>query len=122
VRFARPARRDRGEGIVPMINVVFLLLVFLLLSAELTPAPPFDVTLPEAAGAAAAPEGVAVLHIAADGTIASGDLRGEAALAALPHGTPVEIRADASLPASRLAALLPRLGGAASVTLVTVPR
>jgi biopolymer transport protein ExbD len=122
MRFAAPLRRARGESIVPMINVVFLLLVFLLLAAELEPPPPLDVSLPEAAAPGAAREGRAVLHIAADGTLALGALRGEAALAALTPGAPVEIRADAALPAARLAELLPRLSGAGPVTLVTVRR
>ncbi|MCX7645917.1 MAG: biopolymer transporter ExbD [Rhodobacteraceae bacterium] len=122
MRLAAPRRRARGEGIVPMINVVFLLLVFLLLAAELEPVPPFEMLLPETAAAGGLPDGPAVLHIAADGTIAFGPLRGAAALAALPPGAPVEIRADAALPAATLAALLPRLAGAGPLTLVTVPR
>ncbi|MCU0910747.1 MAG: biopolymer transporter ExbD [Rhodobacteraceae bacterium] len=120
MRFAPPARREPRETVVPMINVVFLLLIFLLLSATLAPAPPVDVTLPEARADAADP-GEATLHIAADGTLAMGALRGEAALAALPPGARVEIRADAGLPAAALAALLPRLAGAGEVVLVTVP-
>jgi biopolymer transport protein ExbD len=122
MRFAPPARRDPRETVVPMINVVFLLLIFLLLSATLSPAPPLDVALPEADAAAASDPGEAVLHVAADGTLALGALRGEAALAALPPGARVELRADARLPAAALAALLPRLAGAGEVVLVTVPR
>lgn len=121
MRFAVPRPRERRETIVPMINVVFLLVVFLLLTAEMAPPPPLDVE-PPAAGAARAERAEAVLHVAADGTMAYGNLRGEAALAALPAGRPVEIRADADLPAALLAALLARLSGSGAITLATVPR
>ena len=35
-----PKRRPRGESIIPMINVVFLLLIFFLLTAQIAPADP----------------------------------------------------------------------------------
>jgi biopolymer transport protein ExbD len=119
MRFRAARRRERRESIVPMINVVFLLLIFLLLTAEMTPAPPLEVSPPEAEAEAEAP-GEWVLHLGADGTLALGDRRGEAALAAVPEGAVVQLRADASLPAAELAALLPRLAHAAEVRLVTV--
>lgn len=122
MRFAVPDRRAPRETVVPMINVVFLLLVFLLLSATLVPAPPLEVSLPEAAAPGADIAPATVLHVAADGAVASQGLRGEAALAAGPPGARVEVRADAALPAATLAALLPRLAGAGEVVLVTVPR
>jgi biopolymer transport protein ExbD len=121
LRFAAQRRRERRESIVPMINVVFLLLIFLLLTAEMDPAPPLEVTPPEA-GAEAERSGEWVLHLAADGTLALGERRGEAALAAVPIGAVVQLRADASLPAAELAALLPKLGHTAEVRLVTVAR
>ncbi|WP_322867174.1 biopolymer transporter ExbD [Aquicoccus sp. G2-2] len=39
----RPVRRPRGEAILPMINVVFLLLIFFLMTAELAPPEPVAV-------------------------------------------------------------------------------
>lgn len=120
VRFAPAPRRAPRESIVPMINVVFLLLVFLLLTAEIAPAPPVQIVPPTADVARPAMQGAAVLHLPADGTVVFGSLAGPAAIAALPAGAEVEIRADARLPASRLAALLPQLAQAGSVRLVTV--
>jgi biopolymer transport protein ExbD len=104
-----------------MINVVFLLLVFLLITAEMAPPLPLQVTPPKADAEAMAP-GDAVLHLAADGTLAMGGLRGEAALAALPPGGALTLRADAGLPAATLAALMPRLAIGREVRLVTVAK
>lgn len=121
MRFRPPARRSRPENIVPMINVVFLLLVFFLMTAELRPAPPLEVRLPEAAGVPVSAAG-AVLVAAADGTLAFGDLRGVAALAAAAAAPgPLALRADRDLPGADLARLLSALAarGQGAVSLVT---
>jgi biopolymer transport protein ExbD len=112
MRFAEPRARVRQESVVPMINVVFLLLIFFMISSELTPAPPFDVTPPEAAADESAPADD-TLFVDAAGQIAWRDLRGEAALAALAARgqAPLEIRADAAVPAREVAALLAELAG-----------
>lgn len=122
--FAPPRpRRTRGENIVPMINVVFLLLIFFLMSAQIAPPDPFDVSLPESAaeGDARAPD---ALYVAADGTLAFGGAEGTQALVALQarhHTEALFIRADAALPAMQLAQLLTQLGtlGVTDVYLVT---
>ena len=119
MRFAQKAKRERRESIVPMINVVFLLLVFLLLTAQMAAPPPLDVTPPVASlSDTATPD--TVLHVAADGSLALNDLRGEAALAAIPPGGAVYLRVDANLAAAELAALLPRLAKADQLHLITV--
>ncbi len=117
-----PARRQppaRRESIVPMINVVFLLLVFLLVTSEMAPPAPVEVMPPTAE---AQPETLpeVVLHVTADGTPVLGGVTGAEALAAIPEGAPVAIRADAGLPAADLARLLPKLAKAGPLTLVTV--
>ncbi|MGI1662674.1 ExbD/TolR family protein [Palleronia sp. KMU-117] len=126
MRFPAPRSRARQESVVPMINVVFLLLIFFMISSELAPAPPFDVTPPEAgafdAGADRADD---TLYVDASGRIAWRGLRDEAALQALGvrGDAPLEIRADAALPARAAAALLARLAaaGIADVRLATRP-
>ena len=133
-------RRRRSENIVPMINVVFLLLIFFLMTAEIAPPEPVDVSPPSgAADAGEQADGALTLYMAADGTLAFHQARGiDAALAALASAArdacaggcaegdrPVLVlRADAGLPAARLAALMPRLAGAgfADIRLVTVPQ
>lgn len=120
----RPGRTQQDRAIVPMINVVFLLLIFFLMTASLTPSAPFDIDLALAEGTPADQDPEA-LYIAADGQLGFGAARGEAvfaALAAREADTPLGVWADAALPAAELAALLPRLAasGVADVRLRTL--
>jgi len=131
--FSEPPRRLPPENMLPMINVVFLLLIFFLMSAQLAPPEPFPVEPPKAEDGAEA-EGMLTLYISAEGEIAFRDAIGQhesiavlsTEYAALCDGgcedIRVQIRADAGAPAEALAALLPALGaeGFASVQLVTV--
>ncbi|WP_417723842.1 ExbD/TolR family protein [Salipiger sp.] len=112
-------RRPRPEPVVPMINVVFLLLIFFLMTAEIAPPQPFPVAPPVASGDMSEP--APALFVSADGQIAFGAERGSDALAAATRAGPVTLRADAALPATELAGILARLGalGAGSVALVT---
>ena len=117
-------RRHRADADVPTINLVFLLLVFFLLTATLAPPDPPGVAPPEGEGAG--PARGEALSVAADGTLAVGAARGDAALAALAERGPgpVVVRADAALSGEALAALLPRLraAGATRIDLVLAPR
>ncbi|MBL3595046.1 biopolymer transporter ExbD [Rhodovulum sulfidophilum] len=119
-------QRIRGESIVPMINVVFLLLIFFLMSARLVPPAPFEAEPPRADGAE--PAAGEMLHLSAAGDLAFGAARGEAvfvALAARPEAAgPLVIRADAGVEAAALARLAARLTaeGQGPLRLVTVPR
>jgi biopolymer transport protein ExbD len=106
-------RRGAGDTFVPMINIVFLLLIFFMLSATIAPPDPFDLTLPDAALAEAdvtlPPD---TLHVSAQGELAFAALQGDAALAAIaarPAGSPLTVRADAALDGADFAALLARL-------------
>ena len=115
MRIARgplPGReRTRGENVVPMINLVFLLLIFFLLTATIAPPEPFPVRPPEGASGGEAPPGPP-LYLSAAGEIAWGEARGEAVWAALAarDGTePLVIRADRAAPARRLAEVTARL-------------
>lgn len=135
--FSTPPRPHPAENLLPMINVVFLLLIFFLIAAKLAPPEPFAVALPEAA-AEAGPSGDFTLHLSAAGQPGFADVLGDAALAALAAARALVcagadctaqqprlmLRADASTPAAALAALLPKLAAAgfAEVTLVTLPR
>jgi biopolymer transport protein ExbD len=138
MRIAAPSRRHRPENLLPMINVVFLLLIFFLIAAKLAPPEPFTLTLPQAQAEARAAEasGVFTLFLSAEGALAYLDVTGApAALAALAAAradycaasdcaaTPplLDLRADARAPAARLAALLGMLAplGFAEARLVT---
>ena len=138
--FSTPERRARETSLLPMINVVFLLLVFFLIAAKLAPPEPFAVTPPEAA-AQEETAGDFTLYLGADGRLGfdgteSAEASGDAALLAQLNGARADycarvdcaaqpprlmLRADAEAPVARLAALLPALGtvGFAQVDLVT---
>lgn len=123
--FATPVKRRATESVVPMINVVFLLLIFFLMTSELAPPEPVEVTPPEAEGESA-DKAPAILYVAPDGTLAYGDLRGEAAVTAFAEAAAdaPRLRADAGVEASVVARVLADLAGrgVGSVELVTVPQ
>lgn len=96
-----------------MINVVFLLLIFFLMSAQIVSPPPFDVTPPVAEHTETASRDLR-LHISAEAELAFGELRGPDAWAALarvpnPGESPLLVRADAELEAIELARVLSRV-------------
>ncbi|WP_244905883.1 ExbD/TolR family protein [Rhodovulum imhoffii] len=119
MKFTQPRPRRVAESVVPMINVVFLLLIFFLMSAQIAPPDMGQVSPPEGPGENL-PEAGDVLVVDASGRMTYGPLQGDAALAALEGG--VILRADAALPAQDLARLLARLAAAGhgDLRLVTV--
>ncbi|MBE3638962.1 ExbD/TolR family protein [Mangrovicoccus algicola] len=120
MRLAQPQKRQPAESIIPMINVVFLLLIFFLMTAQIAPPAPFEVD-PPASESDARPEGEMVLHVDAEGRYgfrehAGGDEVLAALKAAMPPcpepcaaPAPLQIRVDAGLPAPKLAALMAKL-------------
>lgn len=110
-----PPRRPRAESIVPMINVVFLLLIFFLMTSRLAQPEPFEVTPPEAAFDTEA-KAQAVLYIDAEGQMHFDGAAGEAAIARLAAASAdsaaVQLRADAGLEAAALARILRQLAAA----------
>ena len=116
-------RRPRAESIVPMINVVFLLLIFFLMTSRLSQPDPFEVTPPEAA-LDRTPEAEATLYVDKSGRLSFDGVEGEAALARLATDAVIQLRADAALEAAKAAALLADLAAAgfARVELVVSPK
>lgn len=93
MRFAKARPRERPENVVALINIVFLLLIFLLLAGTIAPQSSLRVTPPEAGAGDPAQEDRADLVIAADGRIAYfGEIVDRAALDGLVRaaaaGTP----------------------------------
>ena len=75
---SEPPKRRRTESIVPMINVVFLLLIFFLMSARIAPPDPFEVAPPRADGFEGGPlDPAAALFLGAEGDVGFGAARGE---------------------------------------------
>jgi len=102
MKFAAPARRDRGEMNLPMVNVVFLLLIFLMLMGKITERPEFDLTTAESQqGEEIAP--AIRIFVGRGGEVQFGDSKGEdavlsavqAKLIATADRSPLIIRADA---------------------------
>lgn len=75
MRIAAPRKRQQAESVIPMINVVFLLLIFFLMSARLTAPAPVDVTPPTSV-ADTPVQTVEPLFVDAKGEAAFGDQTG----------------------------------------------
>ncbi|SCZ64705.1 outer membrane transport energization protein ExbD [Epibacterium ulvae] len=124
---SQPQKRPRSESIVPMINVVFLLLIFFLMTSNLAQPEPFEVTPPHAdLGGEAKAE--PVLFIDATGHMHFDGAEGEVifALLALPahESRTIQLRADSKLEAKQLAGILKQLAavGLSRVELVVQPK
>ncbi|MDX2482118.1 MAG: biopolymer transporter ExbD [Pseudodonghicola sp.] len=111
---APPRRSPPRESVVPMINVVFLLLVFFLMTSQIAPPDPVEVAPPISVGGAPVDHGTR-LFVGADGIARLDGISGDAALAALaardPDSDPVILAADAEVPAATIARLMRRLAG-----------
>ena len=125
MRISNQIRRNTGEPLLPMIDVVFFLVVFFMLTSRLSEPEPFAVMPPLAETEAA--EGDLALYLDASGSFATkmvvqtdadalADLAAErAGLCAKTdcEATPpiLLLHADALAPANRVAHLLAQLGG-----------
>jgi biopolymer transport protein ExbD len=127
----KPRRRaDEDERILPLINVVFLLLVFFMVAGRLMASDPFPLDPVESASEGAPADG-RLISFGPDGELAlDGRLVEEAELLsalredlAVAPRTEIRLKADGGAAATGLVALLARLRdiGADSVTLMTVP-
>lgn len=127
MRLPSPKPPETGENLIPLINVIFLLLIFFMLAGQMALPSPFPVQ-PPAARLGVEPEGEPKLLIAADGRLA---LNGEpVTLEALParlkaagvgRDRPLRIKADGALSSERLLGVGRRLreAGVDRVTLIT---
>lgn len=118
-----PSRGRRKPTLTPMIDVVFLLLVFFMMTSELSEPDPFEV-FPPVSAEQNDPTVQAVLYVSAEGRISFIGREGADAIAAVSEESDlaetVQVRADADLEATRLAVLLRDLStaGLANVELV----
>jgi len=115
-------KRPKAEPIVPMINVVFLLLIFFLMSAQITPPDPFDITPPQS-GAQNDLRSQDTLYLSEDGEVWYNGAEGDAVwalIAARTDDSPLRIKADYAIPARILATTLPKLASAGVADTVLV--
>lgn len=127
MRLPPPKSPETGENLIPLINVIFLLLIFFMLAGQMALPSPFPVQ-PPAARLGTEPDGEPKLLIAADGRLA---LNGEpVTLDALPArlkeagvdgDRPLRVKADGALSSERLLTVGRRLreAGVERVTLIT---
>lgn len=130
MRRKRPARRktDDDDRVLPLINIVFLLLIFFMVVGRLSAADPFEILPPRSASdGAPATEGFLV-SIGAEGELAlNGVLVSEADLLAQieeAEGGDLRIKSDGRASAPAVVALLEklRIAGIKTVRLMTVPK
>ncbi|MGE0253427.1 MAG: ExbD/TolR family protein [Alphaproteobacteria bacterium] len=131
MRLPRPRRRREDEAsILPLINVVFLLLIFFLVAAKLALPDPFGIQPPASASEGAPEARVHEVLVAADGRLAvDGETVDEAGLRAAlgaigkDAAEPLRLKADGGAEATRVIAVMEmmREAGVAKVRLLTAP-
>ncbi len=115
MKLQRPRRRDMPESTIPLINIVFLLLIFFMLAGRLSAPMPFQAEPPESKQQQRAGEAATTVYVAADGRLAVGEtdtaLADLAARVAERRGADgrVRVHADGRADANRVIAVLDAL-------------
>ena len=112
-----PRRAGSGDTMLPLINIVFLLMVFFMLVGSLAPSEALEIEPARSQELTPADEGHRSLVIAADGRLAIGgevfglgQLPAHAATWRARHaGEPLEVKADAALEAQAVVSILETL-------------
>ncbi len=77
MKFVQQRQTRPGDAMVPLINVVFLLVIFFMLAGVMEASPPFPVAVPETQQEVEAEKGKATVFLSDDGDIAmSGGIEG----------------------------------------------
>ncbi|MEX2630218.1 MAG: biopolymer transporter ExbD [Tistlia sp.] len=131
MRFDPPRPRNDDERILPLINVVFLLLIFFMLAGRLSASDPFRVEPPRSAAEAPAAAQETVVLVGADGRLALDGLlleppalaRAVAARLKAEPGTTLRLKADGGAEATEVVAVMELLrdAGVERLKLLTVP-
>ncbi|MDH3690987.1 MAG: biopolymer transporter ExbD [Gammaproteobacteria bacterium] len=129
MKLPAPIQREHGEHILPLINVVFLILIFLMLTATVEPPEPFAVSPPKSLSEAPAGSGEEAVVVSANGRISIAGR--EIARSALKNNVarmigqndvaPVKLKVDANLKAHQLIQVMEdlRAAGAKKLLLLT---
>ncbi len=130
-KLRRERRGKNDENMLPLINVVFLLLIFFMLTAQISTVDPFQVTPPSSSGGDAAEARETLVLLAADGRIALGDrivdMDGLQQLIAArleqQDSAQIKVKADARVEAALLMELMRTLqaAGVERLVLLTTP-
>ena len=134
MNLSRPRPRTDEERILPLINIVFLLLIFFMLAGRLATSDPFHVEPARPSSEAPAETPEMLVLVGADGQLAlDGDILDEAALGAAVAtrlgktggaGTRIRLKADGGAPAVRVVAVMELLreAGVEKLSLLTTPK
>lgn len=121
-------RPDDDARILPLINIVFLLLIFFMVAGRLSATDPFEIIPPQSASGGQPANEPMLIAIGPQGQLAlNGELVDEAALieriTAAGPAEDVRIKSDGRVEALTVVALMDTLRGAGinSVRLMTVP-
>jgi len=71
MKFATPEKKRSGDAMIPLINVVFLLVIFFMLAGVLEKAPPFQIAVPESRSEQEAIKNEATIFLSSDGMVAT---------------------------------------------------
>ncbi|MCI4661010.1 MAG: biopolymer transporter ExbD [Neomegalonema sp.] len=116
-------RPERAESVVPMINVVFLLLIFFLMSATLIRPMPLE-AVPPRSDANRAEESAQILVVNSAGELGFGAARGQDAIKLAAQSVPpLYLRADRAVSAQKLVRTVSELTslGMKDIRLLTEP-
>ncbi|MEX2617236.1 MAG: biopolymer transporter ExbD [Alphaproteobacteria bacterium] len=134
MHFASPRPRKDEERILPLINIVFLLLIFFMLAGRLAASDPFNVAPAQSASEATAESPEMLVLVGADGQLAlDGKILDDAALGAdvaarlggAGDANPrIRLKADGGAPAVRVVAVMELLreAGVETLSLLTTPK
>ncbi len=131
-------KKESDDRLIPLINVVFLMLIFFLLAGTIRPPEPFEIALPVSSSEQNRPDQTLVLMVGPDGTMfIDGVLLAPDRLGELKEQLStrwpreesardtqlrkIEIQADQSLPLASLSGILTELtqAGADEISLIT---
>jgi len=72
MKLSRPPKPPEQENVIPLINVVFLLLIFFMLAGKLGQTDPFELTPPDSQSERAPTDRPATVYVGTDGRTALG--------------------------------------------------
>ena len=131
MRFARRRARKEDERILPLINVVFLLLIFFMLTGRLAATDPIEVAPPRSAGEGMPDVEEILVLVGADGRLALDSQvmdaatleRAVAERVAASEALRVRLKADGAAEAVNVVAVMELLrdAGVERLSLLTVP-
>lgn len=132
--FGKPCRRfvDEDQRILPLINVVFLLLIFFMVAGQLSKTDPITIDPPKSDSDTEIAERVTQVLISADGRVVvdDADVTESAIAGAIRAGiersklTEVHIKADGAADAAEVIRIMQQVkdGGATAIKLLTTQR